>query len=207
MYPSYKRVVGEDYITGTDIKNWVYCPLIVYYRKVVKAPIKISSQQLEGRKFHEEELKRIKRRAGVAIRETKLRIREKIFNMEIVLEDEKLYGTIDLVVVTEDKEVIPVEVKNMQSDKGKSWPDHKYQITYYAILLEKTMRQMVKRGYIYYAPENKLVEIVITNHEKEYVKKIIKEIREMIENEKCPRRKVNPKKCTGGCGYKWICAR
>ena len=150
MYPSFSRGVEEDYITGTDIKNWVYCPLIVYYRKIMKAPLKLGSQQYEGQRKHVEVQEKIMRRVGLAIRKKEPKIRGKEFNVEILLEEEELYGLIDIVVITENEEIIPVEIKTMRSDDGKAWPDHRYQITYYALLLEKKSNKLIKRGYIYY---------------------------------------------------------
>jgi len=205
VHPDYEREVGEDYVTGTDIKNWIYCPLIVYYRKIMKAPIAVKSQQKEGKTVHEEELKRIIRRVGLAARKKKLDIIEKIIKKRILIEEESLYGEIDLVIKTRSKEIIPVELKNTQSNKGKPWPDHRYQLAYYAILLEKETGKIIKRGCIYYIPENRLVEIIITNHEKNYVRKIIEKIKEMMKTEKPPKQRIHPRKCTGGCGYKWIC--
>ena len=197
---------AAEYVSGTDIKNWIYCPLIVYYRKVMNLEPKIYEQQIAGRKKHEELREKIRRRVGIAARKRGLEIIHKAFNKVLIDDKEKLIGVIDLIAFLRNREIVPIEIKTMKSDKGKPWRDHVYQLAFYSILLEKRYGKIIKRGYIYYE-NNELIEVTITNHEKSMVRKIIREIREMIESEKSPRVRVNPKKCTGGCGYKWICKK
>lgn len=194
-----------EYISGTDIKNWVYCPLIVYYRKVMVLDLKLGSQQEEGKRKHEDLQRKIMRRVGIALRKRLPEVKEKVMNQEIILQKERLRGLIDIVLITNNGEIIPVEIKMMRSNRGKPWPDHIYQLAYYAILLERKTGKLVKRGYIYYAEEEELIEIIITNHEKTRVKRIIRDIRRMLKDEKPPKIRINPRKCTGGCGYKWVC--
>lgn len=195
-----------EYISGTDVKNWVYCPLIVYYRKIMGAKPKIFEQQKAGMRKHVEMQNKIKRRIGIAARKNKLDIIHKEYNKIILNEKEKLIGLIDMVVVLKNREIVPIEIKSMKSNNGKAWRDHVYQITFYAILLEKQYRKIIKRGYIYYE-DNKLIEVIISNHEKNMVRKIINSIREMMNTEKQPRVRIHAKKCTGGCGYRWICKK
>ena len=198
---------GSDYITATDIKNWVYCPMIVYFRKVLRLKPKLFSQQKNGQEMHREMLRKIASRVGIALRDKRIKIRRKISEKEIILENEKLYGIIDLIVETEQNEIIPVEIKLMKSNNGKPWRDHIYQLTFYAILIERKMRKLIKRGFIYYVNEEKLIEVPITNHERKLVWNIIRNIRLVMQTEKPPKVRIHPKYCTGGCGYKWVCRK
>jgi len=197
---------GIDYISGTDIKNWIYCPLIVFYRKVMRLEPKIFEQQRAGMEKHIEIQNKIKRRISIAARKRNLEIIHKEFNKVILNEEEKLMGLIDMIAVLRNKEIVPIEIKTMKSNNGKPWRDHVYQLAFYAMLLEKKYMKIIKRGYIYYE-DNQLIEVVITNHEKAMVKRIINSIREMIETERQPKVRIQAKKCTGGCGYKWICKK
>ena len=46
-----------------------------------------------------------------------------------------LQGHVDCIIKTVKGEYIPVEYKNMNSDKGKVCMDHKYQLVGYALLV------------------------------------------------------------------------
>lgn len=116
----------------------------------------------------------------------------------------KLQGVLDC-VIRSGGEYIPVDYKNMESNKGKPWIDHKYQLVAYALLLEENYNTVVKRGYINYIPEKLAIKIDITPTLKTHIKRIITQIEETIKKEKPPPIRVAKEKCTGGCGYKWVC--
>ena len=48
------------------------------------------------------------------------------------------------------------------------------------------------------------MKIIITNHKKR-AKRIIRDIKRMLKNEKPLEIRINPRKCARGCGYKWVC--
>jgi CRISPR-associated exonuclease Cas4 len=102
-------------------------------------------------------------------------------------------------------EYIPVEYKNMESNKGKAWMDHKYQLTAYALLIEESYETVVKRGFINYMPEERVIGLEITPTMKRHVERILGHIRGMESGEELPPRRVSGRRCTGGCGYTWIC--
>jgi CRISPR-associated exonuclease Cas4 len=51
---------------------------------------------------------------------------------------------------------------------------HKFQLSAYALLIEEHYSTKVKRGFVYYIPEDKPVEIEITETVKNYLKRTIK---------------------------------
>lgn len=95
-------------------------------------------------------------------------------------------GIVDLIVKTEDSEYIPVDYKNMASDHGRAWMDHKYPPTAYALLVDDQFRTRVRRGFINYIPEDL-------------------NIKRIVDEEVLPPIRVAPKKCSGGCGYEQAC--
>jgi len=42
-----------------------------------------------------------------------------------------------IALIHSDSEYIPVEYKEMASNKRKLWPDHKYQLTAHALLIDE----------------------------------------------------------------------
>jgi len=64
---------GIEYISSTEVKNWIYCPLILFYRKVTRLEPKIHEQQRAGMEKHLEIQNKIKKRASIATRKKELR--------------------------------------------------------------------------------------------------------------------------------------
>ena len=95
----------------------------------------------------------------------------------------------------------------MTSNKGKLWPDHKYQLTAYAFLVEEAYHTTVMHGIVDYVNENLVVKCEITDGVKRYALRIIAEISKLISDQAIPPITVPFNKCLGGCGYLWICGR
>ena len=199
-----RALLEETYVTLTDIKNWVYCPLIVYYNRVLRAKPLTESTQEHGRELHKEEIAKILRRKGITPWERKIYI-IRGYEVELISHRLKLRGIIDIVAMNQHGEVFPIEIKRMKSNKGKPWQDHKYQLTAQALLIEENLRKPVSRGYIYYYGDRKTVRIHISHSDKEYTKHIIRKILQVITTEQPPKTRTPKNRCTGGCGYRWIC--
>jgi len=196
--------ISEPLITVTDIKHFLYCPKIIYFEYVLHAKPMLGSQQKESSELHEEYVKREVRRKGAIYYSPEFKDAEKRFFVNLCSPALNLKGTIDLLIKT-GREYIPIEYKNTLSDKGRPWPDHKYQLVAYALLIDENYKTKVKRGYINYIPEEKIIKIDITPTMKTYVKRIISRIIKIISEEKMPKLNVAKNKCTGGCGFKYIC--
>jgi CRISPR-associated exonuclease Cas4 len=191
-------------ISVTDIKHYCYCPRIVYFEKVLHAEPRYESQQEESRRIHEELDEKEKRRKGALYYSKELLEAEKFFRVQLASNTLKIQGTIDCLIRTAT-DYVPIEYKNTLSDLGKPWSDHKYQLLAYALLIEEVYGTTVKTGYIDYIPEKIIVRIDFSSTMKTYTRKIIEAVHTMIAQERPPLISVSPRKCTGGCGYKWIC--
>lgn len=196
--------IAEPLITVTDIKHFLYCPKIVFFEYVLHAKPMLGSQQKESSELHEEYVKKEVRRKGAIYYSPEFKDAEKRFFVNLCSPVLNLKGTIDLLIKT-GREYIPIEYKNTLSNKGRPWTDHKYQLVAYALLIDENYKTKVKRGYINYIPEEKIIKIDITPTMKTYIKRIISRIIKIISEEKMPKINVAKNKCTGGCGFKYIC--
>lgn len=197
--------VAETLISVTDIKHYFYCPRIVYFERVLHAKPKLGSQQEDSREKHEEYVrKELRRKDAIYYSPDFLGAEKKLF-VPLSSPSLSLKGTVDLIIKTSNKEYVPVDYKNMMSNNGKAWIDHKYQLTAYALLIDENFDTHVKRGFINYIPENLVKEIPITQTMKTHVKRILGHIKKIIFKERLPPMRVSKCKCTGGCGYKYIC--
>ena len=184
-YPHIENDVEEDreefFITVTDVKHYFYCPKIVYFEKVLHSRPVLGSQQIKSGKMHEkiERIEKLQKQQNNVLRTYKVAIYSYKY---------RLSGTVDCILndVTK-KEYIPLEYKYMYSRKGREWTDHKYQLISYAILIEENYKTVVRRGIIKYVPENKVVELEITEEMKNYLKRIIiNAIHNIIKDEREP---------------------
>lgn len=196
--------ISEPLISVTDIKHYCYCPRIVYFEKVLHAEPRYESQQEESRRIHEELDEKEKRRKGALYYSKELLEAEKFFRVQLASNTLKIQGTIDCLVKTA-REYIPVEYKNMTSNHGRPWADHKYQLAAYALLIEERYETTVRRGYIDYVPEKLIIGVDLDSGTKAYARRVIYATHRLIAHEDLPKITVTKNKCTGGCGYTWIC--
>ena len=116
-----------------------------------------------------------------------------------------LQGNVDCIIKTARSEYIPVEYKNMNSDKGRVCMQHKYQLVGYALLIEDNFNIIVKRAFVDYIPEGLILQFEITPTMKIFVKRVLGHIKRIIKDEELPPIRVAKYKCPGGCGHKQTC--
>jgi CRISPR-associated exonuclease Cas4 len=197
--------VAEPYVSVTDIKHYIYCPRLVYFDRVLHAQPVFGSQQEESQELHEEYVRKELRRKDAVYYSSEFIGAEKLLFVQLVSEKLQLQGVVDCIIKTAKGEYIPVEYKNMNSDGGKVYMDHKYQLVAYALLIEENSEAVVKRGFVNYIPEKLILQFEITPTMKSYVKRVIGHIKRIIKEETLPPIRVAKNKCQGGCGHKQTC--
>ena len=113
-----------------------------------------------------------------------------------------LHGLLDMVITTEGRQVYPVEFKHSVSKYGLH---QKYQLAAYAMLLEESYRKPVRYGFLYLIPSKSAVPIEITTGMREYVKKALSAVRNVIAGERIPGYVRSKNRCTD-CEFKNYCA-
>ena len=203
---SHTSDVAEAYCSVTDIKHYLYCPRILYFEKVMHASPILGSQQEASKTIHEKLEEKEKRRKAALFYSSQFETAQKMFRVPLESEKLKLRGNLDLLIYS-NSEYIPVEYKEMSSDKGKLWLDHKYQLTAYALLVEETHNTTVKRGIVNYVSEDLVIPCEISDGMKKYVRRIVVEVNRLVSDQALPPVSVPAKRCHGGYGYQWICER
>jgi len=197
--------IAESSVSVTDIKHYIYCPRLVYFDKVLHATPIFGSQQEDSKELHEDYVKKELRRKEAIYYSPEFVGAEKLLFTSFSSGVLELQGNVDCIIRTVKAEYIPVEYKNMSSDKGKVCMDHKYQLAGYALLIEENFKTVVKRGFVNYLPETLILQIEITPTMKSYVKRVLGYIKRIIKDEELPPIRVAKQKCTGGCGHKQTC--
>jgi CRISPR-associated exonuclease Cas4 len=197
--------VSEPFVFVTDIKHYIYCPRLVYFDKVLHATPVFGSQQEDSKELHEDYVKKELRRKDAIYYSPEFVGAEKLLFTPLVSCNLRLQGNVDCIIKTASGEYVPVDYKNMASDKGRIWMDHKYQLVAYALLVEDHFNTVVKRGFVNYIPETLILHLEITPIMKSYVKRVLGHIKRIIKEEELPPIRVAKQKCTGGCGHKQTC--
>ena len=84
------------------------------------------------------------------------------------------------------------------------WPGHRIQIGAYALLLEEKFKIPVEEGFVHYLDGKEKRHISINPFLKDDVKRLVREVNELIENKNLPDYCNNKNKCSS-CGLNSIC--
>jgi len=197
--------IAEPFVSVTDIKHYIYCPRLVYFDKVLHATPVFGSQQEDSKELHEDYVKKELRRKDAVYYSPEFVGAEKLLFTPLSSGNFGLQGNVDCIIKTASGEYAPVDYKNMASDKGRVWMDHRYQLVAYALLIEENFDTVVRRGFVNYIPETLILQLEVTPTMKSYVKRVLGHIKRIIKEEELPPIRVAKQKCTGGCGHKLIC--
>ncbi|MBS1873460.1 MAG: CRISPR-associated protein Cas4 [Acidobacteria bacterium] len=184
-------------ILATDLKQWAYCPRIVYYRLTMGAPGKPTYKMEEGRRAQEAveslEVRRTMRQYGFDGARRR-------FGVWIADDDLGLAGRIDLLLEGEGEAAV-VEFKLTAGEPGEN---HRAQLTAYALLAELRLGCPVRRGFVVRIPDGRVFELEPGEAERAGVLDAIGAIRKAVEGEELPGATVVRGRCLE-CEYQNFC--
>jgi CRISPR-associated exonuclease Cas4 len=198
--------VTEDYITPTDVKQFVFCPRVTYFTRVARLKPIMGSQQEAGQKSHDYLTSLEKRRQSILKASLPFESKSKEFDVYLLSEKLRVRGRLDMLLTTTENERIPIEFKDMFSNKGRILLDHKYQLIVLALLLEETRNVIIRRGVVYYLRDKKTVVISISTGLRNWAKGYIRKITKMIEHGQLPEPRPQCRFKRVGCGFADQCA-
>jgi len=184
-------------LTVTDIKQYLYCPRIVYFTYCMPLRRPTTYKMEEGKLQH--------RRTGELERRRSLRAYglsqgERHFDVHLYSERLGLSGHLDMAIVT-SQEAIPVEFKH---SAGKLGLNHKYQLAAYALLVEERWDRPVRRAFVYFIPLKRAQEVAITPNKRRFVVKTMEGIRRMVSSEAMPEPTRHRGRCAD-CEFRNFC--
>ena len=169
----------------TDLKQYVCCPRIVFYRYCLPRVRPVTYTMEEGIRTHLEEERREERRS---LRNYGLTEGERTFHFAVQSATLGLTGSIDLVIVTPSREAANAEaiVVDYKNSEKRGSAHFALQLAAYALLVEEAWQLPVKRGYLYSIPLRRAELVAITPHLRRKVMQTVKEIRRIVEHETMP---------------------
>lgn len=184
-------------IRVNDIKQYAYCPRVVFYQYCMPVEKKATWKMEQG-KIAEDEIDKLEKRRK--LHEYRLAEGRREFHVRLSSKRLGLTGKLDLLIDSPEG-LFPVDFK---LTTGKPNKNHVAQLCGYALLLEDCYRREVTKGFVYLIPRNDAVVVDLTADRKAEAERIISEIRRMIEQEQMPPPTPVRNRCTD-CEYRNYC--
>lgn len=188
----------EFYFAVTDIKQYGYCPRIIYFTYVQPVPRKITRLMeygvMEHLKLEELEPRRVIKKYG-------LTAGKKVFREKFASSTLKLSGMLDLSIHT-DGAIYPVEFKFTAAETIQY--NHRAQLGAYALLLEEKYGIKITTGFIFLSAGKKIIPVALSERDKLKVVGYIREMSDIIHKETFPAMTRNRGKCVD-CEWKNFC--
>ena len=163
----------------SDLRQYTYCPRIVFYRYCLPTVRPTTFKMEAGQVAHRDEADREKRRS---LRTYRLGDGERVFDEWLEDEELGLRGKLDMAITRRD-EVIPVEYKH---SPGRLGHHVILQLVGYGLLLERWRGVPAQRGFVYYIPARRAREIPFDVDLKREVHDLVTGIEAMVEAERTP---------------------
>lgn len=178
----------------SDLKQYAYCPRVVYYRYRLPDFRPETYKMEAGREAHVRVRERLRRRLPRAFPVGEVRWEVAVVDIEL-----RLSGRIDLLIASE-AEIVVVDFKNARRVRA-NW---KEQLAAYGLLAERRFGKPVREGYIYLIPLRRLERVPLTERRKARVAAQVARIVEEIQSERQPPPTSQRGRCVD-CEYRRFC--
>jgi CRISPR-associated exonuclease Cas4 len=167
------------WLRATDLKQWAYCPRIVYYAYCMPLPHQPTAAMQRGRDLHER-IEFLERRRK--LRAYNLSSGERQFEVSLHSRQYGLSGKLDMLVTTGQGR-FPVDFKMTRGEVGEN---HRLQLAAYAVMVEEQFACKIEMGFIYLIPHRNAVVVPIDAGLRQRLSDSLAEIRAMIQAEHFP---------------------
>jgi CRISPR-associated exonuclease Cas4 len=180
-----------------DLKQFEYCPRIVFYNTVMPVDRKITVKMERGK---QEEIRLDALENRRSLKRYDLSSGERRFHVGLESAKLGLSGKLDLLLVS-SKGYFPVDFKYT---RGRPHRNHIFQLAGYGLLVEEAFETEVRTGFIYLAPIQKVVAIALTRQLKQQTLDRLAEIRSIIREGILPARTPLRSRCEE-CEFRNYC--
>jgi len=192
---------GRVIFTVTDVKQYAYCPRVVFYTYCLPLVRPTTYKMESGIRAHERAERRERRRTLAAYG---LEEGQRHFDVDVASQELGLRGRIDVAIEIgegEEREWIVVDYKQTTRRTGRHI---KRQLAAYGIMLEETRGGIARRGFVYSLVTRKTEEIRLTERLRGEVWEVVSAMREMVEREAMPGPPRSRRPCVN-CEFRRFC--
>lgn len=189
--------ISQAWLRATDLKQWLYCPRIVYYGYCMPLTIRPTAAMQRGRDLHEriEFLERRRKLKAYCLDRG-----ERQFEVPLVSRRYSLSGKLDMLISTSLGR-FPADFK---MSRGPAGENHRLQLAAYAIMIEEQFDCRVNTGFIYLIPHRNAEVIAIDEALRKKLLQSMAEMRIMIRNERFPEATPVRPRCWD-CEFRHFC--
>ncbi|MGH2366232.1 MAG: CRISPR-associated protein Cas4 [Chloroflexota bacterium] len=173
------QLADPPWLTVTDVRQYLYCPRVLYYMAHRPAARRPTAKMDEGTQVHAQtdELERRRTLHAYGLADG-----ERTFHLDMESARLRVRGKLDMLIIREF-EAIPVEFKNAHR-RGQT--NHRYQLALYALLCEEHSCKPVRRGFLVYLLDRHVDEVIVTPGMRRFVTRTLREMRDAISSEALP---------------------
>jgi CRISPR-associated exonuclease Cas4 len=199
---------GLLWLRATDLKQWAYCPRIVYYSYCMPLPHQPTAAMQRGRDLHAR-IEFLERRRK--LRAYNLGSGERQFEISLSSKQHALSGKLDMLVTTPQGR-FPVDFKmaptflqdKLKEGRGEVGENHRLQLAAYAVMVEEKFACKVDTGFIYLIAHRNAVVVPIDAALRQRLFASLAEVRAMIAAERFPAATPVRARCWD-CEFKNFC--
>lgn len=188
---------GLLWLRATDLKQWAYCPRIVFYNYCMPLPHQPTPAMQAGRDLHER-IEFLERRRK--LRAYNLSAGERQFEVPLHSKQHGLSGKLDMLVTTPQGR-FPVDFK---MSPGGASANHRLQLAAYALMIEEQCHCRVHTGFIYLIPHRNAEVVAIDEPLRKILLQSLAEMRIMIKGEHFPEATPERSRCWD-CEFRHFC--
>lgn len=179
-----------------DIRQFVYCPRIIYFRYVLRHRVTTSKKMKVGLNKHEKWKTRIKeRKLGMT----------RYYGVHLDAPNIGLFGIIDAVDY-DGKSATPIELKTGHWSSSGIHSHHKAQLMAECMLVENALLAEVNSGILRYEVKREDYTVNYTDGEKIWISNALSSMRDIVLNEVLPEPTDKSTKCID-CEYYGVCLK
>jgi CRISPR-associated exonuclease Cas4 len=185
----------------TDLKQWRYCPRVVYYRYCLPAIRPVTYSMAEGIAQHVDAVALEERRR---LRAYGLTEGERHFDVVLTSPQLGLSARIDLVITVvtpRGREAVVVDYKLSEREAPANY---KLQLAAYALLVEEAWGMPVRQVFLYHIPQRRAEAVPLTLPLRRKVAATVTAIRHTILSEQMPNPPTSLGKCVS-CEFRRFC--
>jgi len=190
-------VISKVQFRVSDIRQYIYCPRVIYFNYVLPVPRRRTVKMEAGREAHADFAELEKRRT---LAKYKLAEGEREFRIPLTCSSLGLTGVLDMLISSPTGH-FPVEFKNTTGGMGLH---HKYQLVAYAMMIEKCLGRPVRTGFIYVMPTKKVFPVAIHDGARTHVLRVLGAMSNMVKAQKMPPVTRSTHRCRD-CEFKNYC--
>lgn len=188
---------SEGDLRATDLRQFLYCPRVVYFSYVM--PVKrVETYSMQHGRAAELEHARLERRRTLG--RYGLDEGERRYDVWLRCQTLGVTGIVDE-VIDAPSGPIPVDIK--WTSTGVAF-GHRVQLAVYALALEEQTGRSVPFGFIHLVPGRKVMKVTVDEHLRSAARDLTRRVREMVKDAAFPAPADRVAKCTA-CELRFFC--